>query len=351
MTRIRRSCSTVFWSVLGVFLPSATSALVALSLIEWFGLFSFYTAGRNSIPLVAMAAVLAVWCVRKRLPRGIVPGVLVGSTALVLIYAWLVLRMNKAMRVPDYSLAPEYVSDDLKADADQSLHLLSVLEKCSAEGPMRPGRRSRPRLMLKESELTWDSSQREVTLLRGSDGAILLVMHYSCSFLHITDSLAAIWADKVDRPGIIACTFINTEFLTPLSNPDMHSQSVRERSSLWRHNAGYVMKCVVDTSRAPGDHDIECIGVIDWTGAIAIHYSSTNAAMYGDLCLSLVWPRRGTMRVASQDWWNQGSFKKSYEFVSRMVWDAKTGRVIGEGSRIRAFVLDQSLTRVASFLE
>jgi hypothetical protein len=66
----------------------------------------------------------------------------------------------------------------------------------------------------------------------------------------------------------------------------------------------------------------------------------------GNLGLMAASPRDGVFEIFPQDWFNEGGFDYGYEWVTRVARDPRTGRIHGEGIRIEAFVLDDTLRNV-----
>jgi len=65
-----------------------------------------------------------------------------------------------------------------------------------------------------------------------------------------------------------------------------------------------------------------------------------------DLALMVVRPRESRYRLYSQDWFNEAGLDYGYQWVTRVVRNATTGHVHGEGIRISSFVLDDSLRKL-----
>ena len=66
----------------------------------------------------------------------------------------------------------------------------------------------------------------------------------------------------------------------------------------------------------------------------------------GDLALLVAMPGESAYKLYPQDWYNHSGTDFGYQWVARVARDAKTGRIHGDGVRIGAFVLDDSLRRV-----
>jgi hypothetical protein len=66
----------------------------------------------------------------------------------------------------------------------------------------------------------------------------------------------------------------------------------------------------------------------------------------GDLALLVAKPSQSTYRLYPQDWYNRLETDFGYQWVTRIARDPRTGRIHGDGIRIGAFVLDETLRRV-----
>jgi hypothetical protein len=66
-----------------------------------------------------------------------------------------------------------------------------------------------------------------------------------------------------------------------------------------------------------------------------------------NIALLVARPAHGTYQLYPQDWFNGGEFDYGYEWITRVARNSQTGKVHGEGIRIRPFVLDDSLRKLA----
>jgi hypothetical protein len=77
----------------------------------------------------------------------------------------------------------------------------------------------------------------------------------------------------------------------------------------------------------------------------AIHESPPGEG--NNLALLVAHPARGAYQLFPQDWFNSAGLDYSYQWVTRVARDPRTGRIHGEGVRISPFVLDESLRRTS----
>jgi hypothetical protein len=74
--------------------------------------------------------------------------------------------------------------------------------------------------------------------------------------------------------------------------------------------------------------------------------ASGDAEQPWNLALLVLNPREARYALHLQDWFNAGAYDYAYEWVTRVARDPRTGFVHGDGIRIGAFVLDDSLRQL-----
>jgi hypothetical protein len=57
-------------------------------------------------------------------------------------------------------------------------------------------------------------------------------------------------------------------------------------------------------------------------------------------------PNEGDIEVLPQDWFNLGDFDFGYQWITKVVRDPQSGRIVGTGIRLKSFILDESGRRV-----
>jgi hypothetical protein len=62
-------------------------------------------------------------------------------------------------------------------------------------------------------------------------------------------------------------------------------------------------------------------------------------------------PRLRMLHVMPQDWFNQGNFDFGYQWPTRAARDDTSGTLVGEGFRIREFMLDKAGKNIARWFE
>lgn len=69
------------------------------------------------------------------------------------------------------------------------------------------------------------------------------------------------------------------------------------------------------------------------------------------LALYVVNFERQTLNIALQDWFNQGNYDFMYQWPTRLRRQLETGKIFGDGIRIRPFLLDQSSKGIAAWFD
>jgi hypothetical protein len=79
------------------------------------------------------------------------------------------------------------------------------------------------------------------------------------------------------------------------------------------------------------------------SSAIAPREGGINA----NLALLVAKPRQSTYQLYPQDWFNSSDLDFGYQWITRVAREPQTGRVHGEGFRLKPFELDESLRQLA----
>jgi hypothetical protein len=106
----------------------------------------------------------------------------------------------------------------------------------------------------------------------------------------------------------------------------------------------------LDTTRVEGDLHAEFPAQLETFEELLILCSSSaiggGPIFTGDLALLVANPSKSSYRLYPQDWYNRFETDFGYEWVTRVARNPRTGRIHGDGIRIGAFVLDESLRKV-----
>lgn len=89
-------------------------------------------------------------------------------------------------------------------------------------------------------------------------------------------------------------------------------------------------------------HDIKELFVLCHSAAIS--------SQEENLGILVAWPNKNRYRIYPQKWFNKGKFDFTYQWITKIARAPKTGEVVGEGIRIRNFILNSDLTQVKRWL-
>src|SRR5262245_47448997 len=147
---------------------------------------------------------------------------------------------------------------------------------------------------------------------------------------------------------------IDPDELTCLSAADFASNSHNYRS--FASKGGVLGQFSIDTNLDPGEHPIELpppfagLGNLLIVGPYAKVQEAACAAIF-EICDGAV-PGSRRLRVLPQKWFNQDSNDIGYEWITRVVRDPASGRIVGDGIRLpNAFVLTEDGCRIDHWIE
>jgi hypothetical protein len=125
---------------------------------------------------------------------------------------------------------------------------------------------------------------------------------------------------------------------------DASSESV-----LW--SGGHVACCTVAASKAAGLHHLDVPEPLNDAPELFVLVDAARPPDAPRIHLWIVRPGAGTLEVLPQDWFNTGSFDVGYQWITRVAREPVSGRLVGEGMRLRPFALDDSGTQVQEWLD
>jgi hypothetical protein len=135
--------------------------------------------------------------------------------------------------------------------------------------------------------------------------------------------------------------------LEPLQfEPTLVSNLLRDQRQLVLASRPPIARLVLPPALAQGVHAGYQLREADELDEVLLvaDGSDPNVAAY----LVYVWrPRLGQVEVLPQRWFTARDFDLGYEWITRVARDPKTGRLIGDGTRIAPFELDRSGMRPA----
>lgn len=106
-------------------------------------------------------------------------------------------------------------------------------------------------------------------------------------------------------------------------------------------------RCELDTTHADQILPAEFPKALQEVDEILILCDSSAISATGpNLAMMVAKPKNSTIQLYPQDWFNHSNADFGYEWVTRVARDPRTGRIHGDGIRIAAFVLDETLRGV-----
>ena len=200
------------------------------------------------------------------------------------------------------------------------------------------------------------------TLLVTPSGEPLLVLDFHCYVQPLGAPRFLVWhpegegpAERRSTPSAERFRVLDADTLAPIRDLDavvasMHATGMRSELA-----AGEVASVAVRTSLPDGRtrcafpdamHELDELLVLTHSTAEGEQRNYHDAM---SLRLWIIRPHEGTIDVIPQDWFNRGDYDFGYQWVTRVAREPG-GRIVGEGIRIGAFVLDESGRRVSEWL-
>ena len=190
---------------------------------------------------------------------------------------------------------------------------------------------------------------RGKTLLVGAAGIVAVFDFYNW-IMRLDDSTLLAWSQG--KAPLVNLVVFRPSLLPPLEAKfEVIERKMAATDSMMELAGQPLGSCALDTSTIEQDlvaefppelHHLEELLILCHSPAIR---GMPN--MGADLALLIAKPNRGVFRLYPQDWFNTADLDFGYQWVTRVARDPKSGRVHGEGIRIRPFVLDDSLRRLA----
>jgi len=227
----------------------------------------------------------------------------------------------------------------------------------------------RPDLSLQSAHgpLVWrpagDEGQRAgKTLLVAPSGEPLLVLDFHCYVQPLAPPRFLVWHPEGEGPAeqrstVTAVRFrvLDADALAPIPDLDLVIASMHVTGRRSELAGGELASVGVPTSLPDGSircafpdamHELDELLVLTHSTAEG-EESNYHDAM--SLRLWVIRPREGTVDVIPRDWFNRGDYDFGYQWVTRVAREPG-GRIVGEGIRIDAFVLDETGRRVSEWL-
>jgi len=216
--------------------------------------------------------------------------------------------------------------------------------------------------------LTWRSAGEApnasaTTLLVAPTGEPLLVLDFHCYVTPLAPPRFLVWHSEGtlgdgDYSASAAVRFrvFDADALTPITDLTATLSEMPAEKNGVGFSGGEVASVAVPTSLRDGQNRVDFPPEMHTLDEILVLANSTADLAAGNywqeehLRIWIVRPRDGNVEVIPQDWFNHGSYDFAYQGVTRIARDPSSGRIVGEGFRLDAFVLDKSNRRVAKWL-
>lgn len=186
-----------------------------------------------------------------------------------------------------------------------------------------------------------------VALLRGTRPVLLLDFYNYV--LPLAADLLLIWHQRRDVEGPtppIVLRLFRVADLQPLdADVEALCRTMRERGASLTADAAPLTEWEIPTTIVDEARPLVCPNELKDIDELLMlcRSSGVTPASRSNLAIAVVRPRDGQYQLYPQDWWNDGEFDYGYEWVTRVARDPKTKKVHGDGIRIGAFVLDDTL--------
>lgn len=195
-------------------------------------------------------------------------------------------------------------------------------------------------------------------------GETLVLLDFKCYVTSLPNGKLLLWCDRsrtstgevADNP-LIHLDVIDLACLEPIADPSTTAARMREAKQ-HRYIAGRPFaEFEFATTRPPGQHSLSNLPLpfqeIDETIVLADY--EPDGQVPGNLverrAIYVFNFHDGQVEVIPQDWFNNGDYDFLYQWIARVARDPKTGRLLGEGVRLRAFRLGESGREVEEWLD
>ena len=186
-------------------------------------------------------------------------------------------------------------------------------------------------------------------MLVGAGGPVAILGFYNWT-MRLPEGRLLVWNQPVVESGRtkpVRLVVFDPSALVPLEGPMADICVLMEPHASILLGGSAIAELELETT-ALEDQSVEFPDPVRGLDEILIlcHSSAVDAAPTTerqDVGLLVANPSASSYRIYPQDWFNHGGFDYGYEWPTRVVRDQGTGRVHGQGIRLREFVLDESL--------
>lgn len=200
-------------------------------------------------------------------------------------------------------------------------------------------------------------------VLRALDGSSILAVSMYSYAQSIDRGRLLVWnAASVETGGLLDATavvrfrIINLDACIPIQSIEAACLELVSHRMPVFSNGGVIASTEIPIALLEGEHTHEfpaamvaipeVFVLVD--GNVNLRRPTRNESV--DVRLWVLKPAAAKVQVISQDWFNSGNFDFGYQWVTRVARDPSTGRIVGEGVRLGAFVLDESGRHVERWL-
>jgi hypothetical protein len=233
---------------------------------------------------------------------------------------------------------------------------MGVLENAPGPSPWYL-RRGNPLVPRFKWEAAGESGQTAgAMVLAGHDGAVLILDFHNYVVLLDSDTLL-VWHQRGVETGPTAPVVLRIFRLSELRplEEDLETLcgSMRHAEAPFASSVLPLCEFPIPTDVAGAQRVLTFLEQLHRLSELLIlcHSSGVEESPPGErsnLALLIARPSDGTYQLFPQDWFNFAKLDYTFQGVTRVARDARTGRIHGEGVRIAPFVLDDTLRHTLS---
>ncbi len=194
------------------------------------------------------------------------------------------------------------------------------------------------------------------SLLTAPDGTILAIADFQCHVKALEHDRFLVWWAEEHGEGpllerLIQLRIYETRLLPPIDDIS-GALSALGGHSRFHARDGISSAATISAALADGEHQLELPPAFSSLGDVSLLVHSTadgrreNHFDQMHLRIWLLDTKRGTLSIIPQDWFNEGPYDFTYQWVTRVAWDSASGRIVGEGIRLGLFALDHSRRQI-----
>jgi len=188
-----------------------------------------------------------------------------------------------------------------------------------------------------------------VTLVERQQPEIsLLALNHYCWAFPLQQGQLGIWCNEHRYVRVMA---FDLDALTVFPLADIAGWFNRSQERVYARTAP-VAELELAWALAPGTHKIEVPSAFASIDELLV-ISSYPAAGQQDAALAFfsLRPTASTVEVLPQRWYTAADYEIGRQWITRIARDPVSGRIVGEGIRIKPFELDESGTNIDRWLE